>query len=85
MQMCWNGMQTDWNGMGYLETANESVCDEFLGVEHLYLHYLVKHFIRHLLEVVVQYLVCVCGGMVRGGGQMKANQQGMNRRRMMAS
>ena len=65
MQMCWNGMQTGWNGMGYLETANESVCDEFLGVEHLYLHYLVKHFIRHLLEVVVQYLVCVCGERVR--------------------
>ena len=51
----WN--ETGWNGMGYLESANESVCDEFLGIEDLYLHYLVKHCIRHLLEVVIQHLV----------------------------
>jgi len=44
----------------YLEGTNESSCDNILGIEHLYLHHLVKHHVRMLLEVVVQHLVCEC-------------------------
>ena len=44
----------------YLEGTNESLCNGILGVDHLYLHHLVKHHVRMLLEVVVQHLVCEC-------------------------
>ena len=54
----------------YLEGTNESLCNGILGVDHLYLHHLVKHLIRMLLKVVVQHLVYVSGehGKVGGGG-----------------
>ena len=56
----------------YLEGTNESSCDDILGIEHLYLHHLVKHNVRMLLEVVVQYLVCECvaEGWMRNGNHM---------------
>ena len=50
----------------YLEGTNESLRDGVLGIEHLYLHHLVKHNVRMLVEVVVQHLECECTGRVQG-------------------
>ena len=59
----------------YLEGTNESLRDGVLGIEHLYLHYLVKHHVRMLLEVVVQHLACEC--IRRGQGREKKGQTEM--------
>ena len=76
--------QEEWNDqrgveqleeLGYLEGANESVTDELLGIEHLDLNNLVKHFLRTLLEVEVHHLVGGGRGG-RGGGRGEEREEG---------
>ena len=55
----------------YLEGTNESFRDGVLGIEHLDLHYIVKHHVRMLIEVVVQHLECECIGRVQSRTRAK--------------
>ena len=40
-----------------LEGSNESISDDFLGVENFDLHHTVEHLLRPLVEAEVQHLI----------------------------